>query len=473
MAPRYGAVDGVIVAMKAANKGARAPAESLELQDPDREESATHGHGPDPGSGSGDTRSGADTAVCKGAQLTARGHITTETLEAAYLALKRDAAPGVDGMTWREYGAELAGCSDLKDRVRHSGAYRAAPVRRVEIPKPAGACDSSGIASLEDKIVQRASRSWRPDIRVGVLRIQLRFRPGLGAQRAGCAGVRGGAAQGQLGSGGGHPPVLRSIEREQLMREMRIGDRRVLRLIRKWLNAGARSGAGGRRGEGDAAGGGDIAAAGGVPAPRAGRRFARRGGRGRPGARSTSCATPMTSCWGLSTGDAERFQCGSGSRVSGWNRTRRRRACWSRQVRESGPSAGSGVLRRSTFWASRTTAGREERGFRLGRKPVAKRVRRTLKASRLEEAYARAAGDDGDMAWAGATWVAWLLRSTDQLPGVTPVRTRRGSGCVLSVGGRSGPLLVGATRCAVRATVAARLHPPPVARPAICLTHSR
>ena len=44
--------------------------------------------------------------------------------------------------------------------------------------------------------------------------------------------------------------------------------------------------------------------------------------------------------------------------------------------------------------------------------------------SRLEEAYARAAGDDGDMAWAGATWVAWLLRSTDQLPGVTPVRTR-------------------------------------------------
>ena len=63
---------------------------------------------------------------------------------------------GVDGMTWREYGDELAErLLGLKDRV-HSGAYRAAPVRRVEIPKPDGGMRQLGIASLEDKIVQRA-----------------------------------------------------------------------------------------------------------------------------------------------------------------------------------------------------------------------------------------------------------------------------------------------------------------------------
>ena len=59
-------------------------------------------------------------------------------------------------MTWREYGDELAErLLDLKDRV-HSGAYRAAPVRRVEIPKPDGGVRPLGIATLEDKIVQRA-----------------------------------------------------------------------------------------------------------------------------------------------------------------------------------------------------------------------------------------------------------------------------------------------------------------------------
>ena len=83
-------------------------------------------------------------------------HITPEALGEAYHALKRDAAPGVDGMTWREYGDELAErLLGLKDRV-HSGAYRAAPVRRVMIPKPDGGVRLLGIASLEDKIVQRA-----------------------------------------------------------------------------------------------------------------------------------------------------------------------------------------------------------------------------------------------------------------------------------------------------------------------------
>ena len=65
-------------------------------------------------------------------------HITPEALGEAYHALKRDAAPGVDGMTWREYGDGLEErLLDLHDRVRR-GAYRAKPVRRVMIPKPDG-----------------------------------------------------------------------------------------------------------------------------------------------------------------------------------------------------------------------------------------------------------------------------------------------------------------------------------------------
>ena len=72
-------------------------------------------------------------------------HITPEALEAAYLALKRDAAPGVDGVTWREYGDGLdERLLDLHGRVQR-GAYRAKPVRRVEIAKPDGGIRPLGI----------------------------------------------------------------------------------------------------------------------------------------------------------------------------------------------------------------------------------------------------------------------------------------------------------------------------------------
>ena len=121
-----------------------------------------------------------------GEQLTALlHHITTETLEAAYLALKRDAAPGVDGMTWREYGDELAErLLDLKDRV-HSGAYRAAPVRRVEIEAGRGQ-RQLGIASLEDKIVQRAvvEQILNPIYESEFYGFNYGFRPGRSAHNA-------------------------------------------------------------------------------------------------------------------------------------------------------------------------------------------------------------------------------------------------------------------------------------------------
>jgi retron-type reverse transcriptase len=83
-------------------------------------------------------------------------HLTTDRLRQSYYALKRNAAPGVDGVRWREYEEGLAGrLIDLKDRI-HRGAYRAQPSRRVYISKEDGRQRPLGIAAREDKIVQQA-----------------------------------------------------------------------------------------------------------------------------------------------------------------------------------------------------------------------------------------------------------------------------------------------------------------------------
>jgi RNA-directed DNA polymerase len=83
-------------------------------------------------------------------------HIDADMLRQAYHWLKRDAAPGVDGMTWDAYGEGLqARLRDLESRI-HLGSYRAQPSLRAYIPKPDGRQRPLGIAALEDKIVQRA-----------------------------------------------------------------------------------------------------------------------------------------------------------------------------------------------------------------------------------------------------------------------------------------------------------------------------
>ena len=80
-----------------------------------------------------------------------------ETLRMAYFSLKKEAAPGVDGETWRHYGEELErNLQDLSERLKR-GAYRAKPVRRVYIPKADGRQRPLGVPALEDKIVQRAT----------------------------------------------------------------------------------------------------------------------------------------------------------------------------------------------------------------------------------------------------------------------------------------------------------------------------
>jgi RNA-directed DNA polymerase len=83
-------------------------------------------------------------------------HVNVESLRVAYLALRRQAAPGVDGVTWEAYGRDLeANLQDLHGRL-HRGAYRARPSRRVFIPKADGRQRPLGIAAMEDKIVQSA-----------------------------------------------------------------------------------------------------------------------------------------------------------------------------------------------------------------------------------------------------------------------------------------------------------------------------
>ena len=83
-------------------------------------------------------------------------HVTVDRLREAYRAISPNAAPGVDGVTWRDYGRDLeANLRDLHARV-HRGAYRARPTRRVFIPKPDGRLRPLGVAALEDKILQRA-----------------------------------------------------------------------------------------------------------------------------------------------------------------------------------------------------------------------------------------------------------------------------------------------------------------------------
>jgi retron-type reverse transcriptase len=84
-------------------------------------------------------------------------HVTVDLLRDSYYGLKRKAAPGVDGVTWKEYGTGLEDrLQDLHSRV-HRGAYRAQPSRRQWIPKTNGKLRPLGIAALEDKIVQSAA----------------------------------------------------------------------------------------------------------------------------------------------------------------------------------------------------------------------------------------------------------------------------------------------------------------------------
>ena len=170
-------------------------------------------------------------------------HITTDALGVAYFSLKKDAAAGVDGMTWHEYGNGLEErLLDLHDRV-HSGRYRALPSRRVEIPKPDGGTRPLGIAALEDKIVQSAVAETIlvPIFEPEFLGFSYGFRPGRGAHDA-LDALAFGIERRKVNwiADADIRAYFDQIDRGWLLRfvEHRIGDRRVIRLISKWLSAG-------------------------------------------------------------------------------------------------------------------------------------------------------------------------------------------------------------------------------------------
>ena len=169
-------------------------------------------------------------------------HVTVDLLRESFFALKRKAAPGVDGLTWQDYEVGLEdNLQDLHARV-HRGAYRALPVRRRYIPKPGGKQRPLGIAALEDKILQRAvvavlNAIYEQDF-VG---FSYGFRPRRSQHDALDA----------LAVGICNTPVnwildadirsfFDSVSQKWLVRflEHRIGDKRIIRLVRKWLKAG-------------------------------------------------------------------------------------------------------------------------------------------------------------------------------------------------------------------------------------------
>jgi len=169
-------------------------------------------------------------------------HVTVDLLRDSFFALKRQAAPGVDGVTWQEYETGLEDrLIDLHSRV-HRGTYRAQPSRRVYIPKPDGRQRPLGIAALEDKIVQQAVVTILNQIyEVDFQGFSYGFRPGrsphqaLDALSVGLhrkrvnwvldADIRG---------------FFDNMSHEWTMKfvEHRVADRRMLRLIQKWLKAG-------------------------------------------------------------------------------------------------------------------------------------------------------------------------------------------------------------------------------------------
>jgi RNA-directed DNA polymerase len=169
-------------------------------------------------------------------------HISTELLEEAFFELKEDAAPGVDRLTWEDYEANLErNIEDLQERVQR-GAYRALPSRRVYIPKPDGRQRPIAVAALEDKIVQRAVAALLNAIyEEDFLGISYGFRPGRGthdALDALCVGIHSKKVSHILDAD--IQSFFDEINQEWLIRflEHRIGDRRIIRLIQKWLKAG-------------------------------------------------------------------------------------------------------------------------------------------------------------------------------------------------------------------------------------------
>ena len=183
----------------------------------------------------------------KGVRFTALlHHLTIELLERSYFALKRNAAPGIDGVTWQAYGENLEeNLPALHARI-HRGSYRARPARRSYIPKPDGTDRPLSILCLEDKIVQQAvvfvlEMIYEADF----LGFSYGFRPGRGqhdALDALHAGIYRKRVNWVLDAD--IQGFFDAMSHKWMMRFLRhrIADKRILRLIAKWLKVGITDG---------------------------------------------------------------------------------------------------------------------------------------------------------------------------------------------------------------------------------------
>ena len=241
-----GQSDGPVVPEKLPNKALGGAAEAVEERGSAKENAASAtcpGHCAGQGVSSGLDRVRQAARKDREARFTALlHHVDVDRLRAAYRALNPKAATGVDGVTWEEYGRDLEGnLQDLHARV-HRGAYRAKPSRRAFIPKPDGRQRALGVAALEDKVVQRAvvevlNAIYEEDF----LGFSYGFRPGRSqhdALDALVVGIKRRRVNWVLDVD--IRDYFSSLDQSWLERflEHRIADKRVLRLIQKWLRAG-------------------------------------------------------------------------------------------------------------------------------------------------------------------------------------------------------------------------------------------
>jgi group II intron reverse transcriptase/maturase len=242
-----GKSDGSIVPGKPPNKAGQSAAEAAEGR------GLAKGNPPERNALRTQSRAGAPSAlerVRRVAEKDRRQRFTAllhhvydiERLRTAYLALKRHAAAGVDGETWQHYGEDLeANLQDLSGRLKR-GAYRAKPVRRAYIPKADGRQRPLGVPALEDKIVQRAVVEVLNAIyEADFLGFSYGFRPRRSQHQALDAlttGIMTKKVNWVLDAD--VRAFFDTLEHGWLVKfiEHRVADRRVVRLIQKWLSAG-------------------------------------------------------------------------------------------------------------------------------------------------------------------------------------------------------------------------------------------
>ena len=238
--------DPVVVAVKPVNKAERSVAEPVEPR------TGTKGNANQHRMRRAQDRESVSQALERVRLAARRGrkekftsllhHVNPESLRSAFYAMKRDAAPGADGMTWDIYEQGLDHRIEELHRKVQSGAYRAQPSRRSYIPKEDGTKRPLAVAALEDKIVQRAVAAVLNVIyEEDFLGFSYGFRPGRGqhdALDALCVGIDSRKVSFVLDAD--IRSFFTEVSQEWAVRflEHRIGDKRILRLIQKWLRAG-------------------------------------------------------------------------------------------------------------------------------------------------------------------------------------------------------------------------------------------